>query len=54
MNKNLWVRILGVSAFSIFIITSIYNLLDGEFLESLGAFCLAISMFVFPQWYKKV
>ena len=30
MNKNLLVRILGVSAFSILIIASIYNLLDGE------------------------
>tara|TARA_B100001059_G_scaffold221110_1_gene243745 strand:- start:135 stop:305 length:171 start_codon:yes stop_codon:yes gene_type:complete len=53
MNKNILIRILGVSAFSIIIIAGIYNIVDGEYLEGIGAFCLAISMFVFPQWYKK-
>jgi len=53
MNKNILIRILGISAFSILIITSINNFIDGEYLEALGAFCLAISLFVFPQWYKK-
>jgi len=53
VNKNLLIWILGISAFSILIITGIYNLVDGEYLEALGAFCLAISTFVFPQWYKK-
>ena len=53
MNKKLLIRILGISAFSILIITGIYNLVNGEYLEALGTFCLTISMFVFPQWYKK-
>ena len=53
MNKKILIRIFGVSAFSILIITGIYNLVDREYLEALGTFCLAISMFVFPQWYKK-
>ncbi|MDC1048171.1 hypothetical protein OAQ80_01500 [Flavobacteriaceae bacterium] len=53
MNKNILIRILGISAFSILIITGIYNLLNGEYLEALGTFSLAFSMFVFPQWYKK-
>jgi hypothetical protein len=53
INKNSLIRILGISAFSVLFITGIYNLVDGEYLEALGTFCLAISMFVFPQWYKK-
>ena len=53
INKNLLIRILGISAFSILIIKSIYNLVDGEYLEAIGAFCLGVSTFVFPQWYKK-
>ena len=53
MNKKILIQIFGVSTFSILIITGIYNLIDREYLEALGTFCLAISMFVFPQWYKK-
>jgi len=53
MNKNILIRILGISAFLFLIITGIYDLVNGEYLDASVVFCLAISMFVFPQWYKK-
>ena len=52
MNKNLLIRILGVSAFSFFI-AGILSLIDGEYFEAIGLFSLGVSPFVFPQWYKK-
>ena len=51
MNKNILIRILGVSAFSFFIIAGILSLIDGEYFEAIGLF--AFSLFAFPQWYKK-
>jgi hypothetical protein len=53
MNKNILIRILGISAFSFFIIAGILSLIDGEYFEAIGLFSLAFSLFVFPQWYKK-
>jgi len=52
MDKNKLVKVLGFTTFSVLIIASIINLVDGEYFEALGCFCLALSLFVFPQWYK--
>ena len=49
MDKNKLVKVLGFTAFSVLIIASIINLIDGEYFEALGCFCLALSLFVFPH-----
>ena len=52
VDKNKLAKILGFTAFSVLIIASITNLLDGEYFDALGCFCIALSLFVFPQWYN--
>ena len=52
MNENILIRILGISAFSFFIIAGILSLIDGEYFEAIGLF--AFSLFALPQWYKKI
>jgi len=52
VDKNKLAKILGFTAFSVLIIASIINLLDGEYFDALGCFCIALSLFVFPQWYN--
>lgn len=53
MNKNIFIRILGTTAFLIWIVAGVLSLIDGEYFDAIGLFCLGFSMFVFPQWYKK-
>ena len=53
MNKNIFIRILGTTAFLIWIVVGVLSLIDGEYFDAIGLFCLGFSMFVFPQWYKK-
>ena len=49
MYKNRLIRILGVNAFSFFIIAGILSLIDGGYFEAIGLFSLGVSTFVFPQ-----
>ena len=56
MNKNLLIRILGVSAVAVWIIAGIFSLMMGEYFEAIGLFSLGVLIFVtyvIPQWNKK-
>ena len=52
MDKKKLAKVLGFTTFSVLIIASIINLVDGEYFEALGCFCLALSLFFFSQWYN--
>ena len=53
INKNKLIKILSFTTLSIFIIATINSLLDGEYFDAIGCFCLGYSLFVFPQLFKK-
>ena len=56
MNKNLLIRILGVSAVAVHIISGIFSLMMGEYFAAIGVFTLGVLIFVtyvIPQWNKK-
>ena len=56
MNKNLLIRILGVSAVAVHIIPGIFSLMMGEYFAAIGVFTLGgliLFTYVIPQWNKK-